>query len=202
HPVIPFISEEIWQRVAKVAGTAAPTIMLQPYPQADDYPADAEAEAELEWLKGFILGIRQIRGEMDIAPGKPLPVIIQDASDQDRGHMAEHELYLQNIARLESITILQAGDEPPTAATALLGAMKILVPLAGLIDVEAERTRLNKRRDKAEQDLQKVRGKLANEKFIARAPDDVVAKEKGRQQELELEISQLDAQLGKLTELD
>jgi len=201
HPVIPFITEEIWQRAASVAGTAAPTIMLQPYPVAADFPADMEAESELEWLKGFILGIRQIRGEMDIAPGKPLPVVIQDAGDQDRGHIAEHELYLQNIARLESITVLSDGEEPPTAATALLGGMKILVPLAGLIDVGAERERLTKRREKAEQDLQKVSAKLGNENFVARAPDDVVAKEKGRQQELELAISQLDAQLAKLAEL-
>jgi valyl-tRNA synthetase len=201
HPVIPFITEEIWQRVAKVAGTEAPTIMLQPYPSAADYPADREAEAELEWLMGFILGIRQIRGEMDIAPGKPLSVLIQDASDNDRERIARHALYLQKIARLESFDVLEPGTESPTSATALLGGMKILVPMAGLVDVAAERARLEKHRDKAAADLSKVSAKLSNENFVSRAPEAVVAKEKGRQQELQLEIEQLDAQLAKLESL-
>ena len=201
HPVIPFITEEIWQRVATVAGTEAPTIMLQPYPSAEDFPADQEAEAELEWLMGFILGIRQIRGEMDIAPGKPLPVLIQDASDNDRERITQHALYLQKIARLESFEILETGTEPPASVTALLGGMKILVPMAGLVDVAAERARLEKHRDKAAVDLSKVSGKLSNENFVSRAPEAVVAKEKGRQQELQLEIEQLDAQLAKLESL-
>jgi len=198
HPVIPFITEEIWQRVAKVAGTDAPTIMLQPYPSAADYPIDQEAEDELEWLMGFILGIRQIRGEMDISPGKLLPVVIQDADNNDRERIAQHTLYLQKIARLESFEILEADAEPPASATALLGGMKILVPMAGLVDVAAERERLEKHRDKAAADLGKVSAKLSNENFVSRAPQAVVAKEKGRQQELQLEIEQLDAQLAKL----
>jgi len=201
HPMIPFISEEIWQRVAPVAGRSGPTVMLQPYPSATDFPVDNEAEAELEWLMGFILGVRQIRGEMDIAPGKRLPVIIQGADEADRMRIEQHRLYLQNVARLEGINMLESGSEPPTSATALLGGMKILVPMAGLVDVAAERERLVKQRDKAAADLQKVVSKLGNENFVARAPEDVVAKEQARQKSLQTEIGQLDDQISKLGEL-
>ncbi len=201
HPIVPFISEEIWQRVAPVAGSSAPTIMLQPYPSATDFPVDDEAEAELEWLMGFILGIRQIRGEMDIAPGKRLPVVVQDADPADSQRIEQHRLYLQNVARLERIDTLDAGTEPPTSATALLGTMKILVPMAGLVDVAAERERLFKQREKAAAELQKVTAKLGNENFVARAPEDVVAKEQARRITLETEIGQLDDQLNKLGEL-
>ena len=201
HPIVPFISEEIWQRVAPVAGRSGPTVMLQPYPSATDFPVDDEAEAELEWLMGFILGIRQIRGEMDIAPGKRLPVVVQDADPADIERIEQHRLYLQNVARLERIDTLDAGTEPPTSATALLGTMKILVPMAGLVDVAAERERLFKQREKAAAELQKVTAKLGNENFVARAPEDVVAKEQARHKTLEMEIGQLDDQISKLGKL-
>ncbi len=201
HPMIPFITEEVWQRVAPVAGVDGDTIMLQRYPDAAAFPADDAAETELQWITGFILGIRQIRGEMDIAPGKPLPVSIQDASAEEQARIEQHRLYLQNIARLESLAILPAGSEPPTSATALLGKMKILVPMAGLVDVDAERERLTKRRDKAAGDLQRVTGKLTNENFTSRAPEAVVAKEQARAAGLRVEIEQLDEQIAKLAEL-
>lgn len=202
HPIIPFITEEIWQRVAPVAGVTGPSIMLQPLPDADAFPVDADAELELEWVRSFILGIRQIRGEMDISPGKSLPVLLLDADSSDRARLAKHELYLRNIAKLDSIELLDSGAEPPTSATALLGRMKLLVPMAGLIDVTAERARLQKRMDRTAADLKKVSGKLGNENFVARAPDAVVAQERERQAALQNDIDQLTAQLAKLATLD
>jgi len=201
HPIIPFITEEIWQRVAKVAGIEGDTIMLQPYPAETDCVADAAAEKQLEWIKGFILGIRQIRGEMNISPGKPLNVLLQDLSTSDAENLKQHLLYIKKLARLEDIQTLTGDDEPPASATALLGSMKILVPMAGLIDVAAEQNRLQKQLDRALGDLQKINAKLANKKFIARAPEAVVAKERAREEELQQEISQLNEQTEKLAEL-
>jgi valyl-tRNA synthetase len=202
HPMIPFITEEIWQRAAPVAGVTGATIMQQPYPTAAAFVPDDEAERELEWIMGFVLGIRQIRGEMDISPGKPLTVIIQDPSEADSALLDKHLLYIKQLARISDLQRAENGVEPPASATALLDGMKILVPMAGLIDVAAERDRLQKRRDKTVADEQKITAKLANEKFVTRAPEDVVAKERGRQEALLRDISQLDVQLAKLAELD
>ncbi|MEE4184646.1 MAG: valine--tRNA ligase [Gammaproteobacteria bacterium] len=201
HPIVPFITEEIWQRVAPVAGVSGPTIMLQPAPAAAAFPADAEAEAELEWVRGFILGVRQIRGEMDISPAQPLTVLLQDASPADAQRLQKQNVYLRSIARLDTIRILPADEAAPTSAMALLGGMRLLVPMAGLIDVEAEQERLEKRVAKATAELQKVSAKLANENFVQRAPEAVVAQERARAATLQSDIAQLQAQLQKLAEL-
>jgi valyl-tRNA synthetase len=202
HPIIPFITEEVWQRVAPVAGIAGETIMLQPFPEAKDFVKDDKAEQELDWIMGFVLGIRQIRGEMDISPGKPLTVLLQEVAPTDRELLEQHQLYISRLARLEDIRVLSAGEEAPTSATALLGGMQILVPMAGLIDVAAERERLQKRRDKAAAELAKIGAKLGNASFVDRAPEAVVAKERERQEGLQRDLAQLDTQITKLTELE
>ncbi len=204
HPLVPFITEEIWQRVAPFTGrtTDGASIMRQPYPEATDFPGDEDAERELDWVQRFVLGIRQIRGEMDIAPGKPLPVFLQDANANDQALLGKHERYLMELARLETIAVLPAGEDPPPSATALLGTMKILVPMAGLIDVAAERARLNKNRERVSTGLQRVAGKLANEKFRANAPAEVIAKEEQKFAGMEQEIGQIDEQLARLDALD
>jgi len=203
HPLIPFITEEIWQRVAPAAGidSDGATIMLQPYPDANEFPADDEAERELNWIRQVILGVRQIRGEMDISPAKRLAVLIQNPSQDDRILLNTHERYLTDLGHLESIRIIEAGNEPPPSATALFGAMKILVPMAGLIDVEAERKRLEKNRARVMSGLERVQGKLGNEKFLANAPDEVVAKEQAKLEAMRLELSQIDEQLSRLDDL-
>jgi valyl-tRNA synthetase len=198
HPLIPFITEEIWQKLAPRDGA---TIMLQAYPSADAFDKDADAEQQIEWIMGVIIGIRQIRGEMDIAPGRPLSVLLQGASDTDQELLARHALYLKNLGRLADIRVLADDESPPPSATALLGAMKILVPMAGVIDVAAEKLRLEKKRGRGTHDLQKIQGKLENKQFLAKAPAAVLAKERQRFTELEREISQIDAQLEKLDEL-
>ncbi|MGI9330278.1 MAG: valine--tRNA ligase, partial [Gammaproteobacteria bacterium] len=202
HPIMPFVTEEIWQKAGPLAGARGETIMLQAFPRAEDFSADAEAEAEIRWIQGFILGIRQIRGEMDIAPGKRLTVKIQGASQQDAARLAEHGRYLQDLARLDSIEILDPTAEAPPSATALLGDLRILVPMAGLIDVAAERARLGKNRERAEAELGRSQAKLQNEKFVSRAPEAVVAKERERQTELRRALDQFDEQLSRLDQLD
>jgi valyl-tRNA synthetase len=202
HPIIPFITEEVWQRVAPVAGIKGDTIMLQPFPEATDFASDDQAEQELDWIMGFVLGIRQIRGEMDISPGKPLTVLLQDVAPADHELFKQHQLYISKLARLENIRILDKAEEAPTSATALLGGMQILVPMAGLIDVAAERERLQKRRDKAAAELAKIEAKLGNASFVDRAPEAVVAKERDRQEGLQRDLTQFDAQITKLAELE
>ena len=200
HPFMPFISEEIWLQVGPRAGVDGETIMLQPFPTAGD-AGDADAVADIEWVKEFILGIRQIRGEMDISPGKTLPVLLQNSSGQDQKRASDHARLIQRVGRVESVTVLADGEEPPASATALLGDMRMLVPMKGVIDVDAERARLEKQKQKAQADLAKTQAKLGNDKFVNNAPADVVTQERQRAVDFEKTIAQLDEQLEKLAEL-
>ena len=200
HPLMPFVTEEIWEQVSKRAGIDGETIMLRPYPEADDAAADDDAIADIEWVRQFILGIRQIRGEMDISPGKPLPVLLQHAGSDDQRRADELALLLQRVGRVESINRIGDDDEPPAAATALLGDMRLLVPMKGLIDVEAERARLEKQMDKVRAELAKANGKLGNEKFVNNAPPAVVTQERNRVAEFERTLAQLEEQSQKLDE--
>jgi len=198
HPLMPFITEELWRKVAPSAGRGGETVMLEPYPAAGDFPADEDAEAEIAWVQGFVLGIRQIRGEMNIAPGKPLPVLLEDAGERDRVRAAGHWQWLAQLARLESLRVLDAGERAPACATALLGGMRILVPMAGLIDVAAERERLGKALAKAQAEHARIEGKLANRQFVDHAPAAVVEKERERLRAASQEIDQLGEQLARL----
>ena len=178
HPVMPYITEELWHRVAPLAGVDGETIMHCPYPQADPALADEAAVGEIEWLKKFVMGVRQIRSEMDIKPGKALPVLCQDGNRDDQQSIERNRELLQALARLESITWLEADQPAPESATSLVGEMKLLIPLAGLIDKQAELQRLQKNILKHEQDVERISAKLANDNFVSRAPAEVVEKEK------------------------
>ena len=201
HPIMPFITEEIWQRVAPLAGVTGETIMRQPCPESDDWTEDEGAERELEWIKGFVLGIRQIRGEMNISPGRELPVILQEASDSDLRCAELHGRFLTRMVRLEGIRPLADGETPPPAAAVLLGTMRILVPMEGLIDVAAELERLQRQRDKLLADLGKAEKKLANDRFVNNAPVEVVEKERQRVLDFGSAIGKIDEQLEVMREL-
>jgi valyl-tRNA synthetase len=201
HPLMPFITEEIWQRVAPLTGRSGPTVMLQPYPQANDYPPDVEAEREIAWIQAFVLGVRQIRGEMNLSPARALPVLVKGASAEDRVRLERNRPYLTRLAELEGITVLDASDPAPPAATALAGELTLLVPMAGLIDAAAEAERLAKRCARARQDLGKTSAKLANEEFVRNAPEALVSAERARAAELERSIAGLEAQLERVREL-
>jgi valyl-tRNA synthetase len=201
HPLMPFITEEIWQRAAALAGRAGHTVMLQPYPAAKDFARDADAEREIEWIRSFILGVRQVRSGMDIAPSKKLPVLLQNASAEDLARAGRHRAYLERLAGLESITPLAAGATAPQSATALVGELTILVPMAGLIDADAEIDRLTKRIARTREDHRKISAKLANENFVKNAPPDVVALDRERIAELERTLASLEAQLARVRSL-
>ncbi|MCU0975905.1 MAG: valine--tRNA ligase [Steroidobacteraceae bacterium] len=200
HPLMPFVTEEIWGRVAPRAGVAGQTIMRAPFP-APAGEADAAVLDEMRWVMDFILGVRQIRGEMDIAPSVRFEVLLQDAGPADLERAARNAGYLERLANVARPRALAAGESPPPAAAALLGGMKILVPMAGLIDVAAETARLGKRRAKLEQELAKAEAKLGNASFVQNAPPAVVEQEQGRVAQFKRELEQLAAQLDRLASL-
>ena len=184
HPFMPFLTEEVWQRVAPLLSIEGDSIMLQPYPVYDVANVDQEAEANIDWLKGVIIAIRNIRGEMNISPARSIPVLLRSSSESDRQRLEGYRPYLQKLARLDSIEYLASSAEAPAAATQLHGDLEILVPLAGLIDVEAECARLNKEISKLEGGLKAVSGKLGNTKFVDNAPQAVVAREREKEQQM------------------
>jgi valyl-tRNA synthetase len=201
HPLAPFISEEIWQRVRVSAGVKGETIMRAQFPTAAAVPADTLAEPEMRWVMDFILGVRQIRGEMDIAPSRKLEVLLQNASAVDAGYLERNLHYLMRLAGIQTPRALAAAEAAPIAAVALLGNLEILVPMKGLIDPTAELDRLAKRLRKAEVDLSKLEAKLSNSQFAKNAPPDIVAKDQQRLEELRTEIGQLSAQTARVMKL-
>jgi valyl-tRNA synthetase len=201
HPIMPYISEEIWQRVAPLAGKQGETIMLQAYPQADQSKIDESAIQEIEWVKNFIVGVRQIRSGMDIKPGKPLAVLLQNGSANDRTLSQSHQHYLESLARIESISWLESDADAPESATALVGEMKILIPMAGLIDKDAEAARLDKEIEKLQKDMQRVEGKLSNQNFVGKAPEAVVQKERDKLADMQQTLQGLSEQLEKIKRL-
>ncbi|TXL21584.1 valine--tRNA ligase, partial [Methylococcaceae bacterium HT5] len=201
HPIMPFITEEIWQRVAPLAGVQADTIMLQAYPESDETQIDQQAIAAIEWTKQFILGVRRIRGEMNIAPGKPLPVLLENISATDQQFLPQAQIYLQKLGRIESITCLDANETAPESAIALVGDLRLLIPMAGLIDKEAEIARLEKEIAKLEKDLPRIEGKLNNPKFVDKAPAAVIEKEKEKLAKVHSSLVNFNEQLLKIRAL-
>jgi valyl-tRNA synthetase len=201
HPLIPFVTEELWLELCARTGAKSPTVMLERMPEVGDFASDAETDAEIEWLKAFVVGVRQIRGDSNLPRSIALDVQLADANAIDRARAERHAAQLRKLAGLERIAVLAPGASVKGAAVALLGAMRILVPLAGLIDVASERDRLGKQLAKSRDEAAKSRRKLDNQSFVANAPPDVVAKERERVAEVERRAAQLEQQLARLAEI-
>ena len=205
HPMLPFITEEIWQNIAPLAGiTLNPegdTIMLQPFPVADQSKVDSEADADIEWVKNVIIGVRNVRGEMNISPAKDLPIYMARGDATAKRRLEENRQFLSKLANLESITWLDDLADAPMCATALAGDLEILVPMAGLIDVDAELARLDREIDKIGIEAKKLTGKLSNPKFADNAPAEVVAKERQRLEDFEGSLSQLQEKRSVIAEM-
>ncbi|RLA50254.1 MAG: valine--tRNA ligase, partial [Gammaproteobacteria bacterium] len=201
HPLMPFITEEIWQTVGPLAGKSGPTIMLQPYPVADEKDVDSAANADIEWLKGVIVAVRNIRGEMNIPPGKELTVLLANGDERDKTRLEKNAPFLKKLAKLAGITWLSAGEEAPVAATALVGELEILVPMAGLIDKDAELARLAREIDKLKKDVSRIQGKLGNASFVDKAPAAVVTKERDKMQAQQLALETLQEQVQRIEQM-
>lgn len=180
HPIMPFITEELWQQVAPRAGIEGETIMYRPQPEPDNAERDAEAENDMAWVQAVVTGVRRIRSEMDVPPSKHIPLKLQGGDAGDRERAEAFGGYVQTLARVEAIEWADPDDTLDDCATALAGPLKLAIPMAGLIDVEAEIARLEKDIAKQEREVKRSQNKLANEKFVANAPEAVVQQERDR----------------------
>lgn len=201
HPMMPFITEEIWQKVKDLAGESGDTIMLAPFPQPEQSKIDPTAMADLEWVKGVIIAVRTIRGEMNISLGTKLPLYLAHGNAEDKRRLDENQQFLKKLAGLESLHWLQAGEEAPLASTALVEHLELLVPMAGLIDKDAELARLSKESDRLDKELQRVAAKLDNPKFVGKAPPEVVQKEQDKLAKLDDAKQKLAEQTQKIASL-
>ena len=201
HPFMPFITEEIWQRIKTQAGVSGDTLMLQAWPVANESRIDAAAEGDIEWVKALMLGVRQIRGEMKISMAKRIDIILANASEEDLRRLTDNAPLLNKLAKLESVRVLAAGEEAPMSATALVGEMEVLVPMAGLIDKDAELARLDKEIQRLDGEVKRVGGKLSNEGFVAKAPAEVLDKERAKLAEAEQALGKLVEQRQKIAAL-
>jgi valyl-tRNA synthetase len=181
HPFMPYITEEVWQNIGALAGVTGETIMLQPFPRHDASKLDRAAAADIDWLKEFSLAVRAIRGEMNIPPGKRLPLLLREGDEEDRRRIQALAASIQQLAGVASLDWLDGGDLPESA-TGLCGKLEILVPLEGLIDRDAELARLDKETEKLRAEVARIEKKLANAAFVAKAPEAVVAKERDKLQ--------------------
>ncbi len=201
HPIIPFITEEIFEQCNTILDKDNQSLITQAYPQVESQLISEQSEMEIKWLQTFILGIRQIRGEMNIPPNKPLNCFVQNFNKTDEVYLNKYINILNTLSKMATIDKLATNDEAPESATALVGEMKILIPLAGLIDKEQEAARLNKEIEKLEKQKMVSEGKLNNKKFVSSAPEAIVNTEKERLASTESAITDLSEQLKKIGNL-
>ena len=201
HPIMPFITETIWQKVAPLTAAGAnkaDSIMLSAFPTVEQSQIDEKAMADVEWLKQFIVVVRNIRGEMDLSPNKPINVILRNVSADEQQRLDENKAFLISLAKLESVEVLPEGEKAPASASGLVGAMDVLIPMAGLIDKDAELARLSKAIEKTQGELKRVTGKLSNQKFVDNAPQQVLEKEQAKLAEYQQSLEKLEQQYAEI----
>ena len=194
HPFLPFLTEELWQKVPSTVRLSGDTIMLQPFPVADEKLISDAASKDVDWLKTVVTGVRNIRGEMDISPARQVPILFSNGSTEDQERLDKFTRELTFLVRPESLTWLSDNAEKPMSATALVGEMELLVPMAGLIDKEAELARLDKEIDRKQKDRAKTEGKINNPSFVEKAPEEVVQKERDKLKDLDSALEKLNEQ--------
>lgn len=183
HPVMPFITEEIWHKVKAFAGVSGDTIMLQAFPQFEQSALDYQAEAEINWMKEVIVAVRNIRAESNIPPSKGLDLLLRNLSEADQNALENNRTLIQAMAKLDAIRVLEATEDAPLSVAKLVNNAELLVPMAGFINKEAELARLNKEIEKYQGEIQRIENKLANEAFVAKAPPAVIEKERAKMAE-------------------
>ncbi len=201
HPFLPFMTEEIWQQVPISIRGDFPTIMLRPYPEENVSKKNDEAIEDVAWLKQVVTGSRNIRGEMDISFSKEIPVMFYNGSETDKARLDRHRSLKTFLNKPESLTWLEPGEDVPVAAVHLVGDMQVLVPMSGLIDKDAELARLDKEIDRKAKDRERTHNKLGNPKFVEKAPDDVVQKERDKLVDLDSALEKLEAQKARVATL-
>ncbi|MHA3125168.1 valine--tRNA ligase [Legionella pneumophila] len=180
HPLMPFITEEIWQKTTKFTSENGISIMLSTYPKVNEEFINPAIEEELDWLKSAIQSLRTIRSEMSISPAKLIPLYIRNITPELKERIAKYEKILKTLSKIDKINYLAPDEKVPVSATAVLGEIELLIPMADLIDKEAELSRLNKELAKLNKDIELAQGKLNNPKFTDKAPEEIIAKEKDK----------------------
>jgi valyl-tRNA synthetase len=200
HPITPFITEEIWHSVAPKLGISADSISTRRYPRRDEFATgiDAASVSDIEWLKSVLGEVRRIRSEMNISPGKQIPLLFAKGSAEDRARIDRFASQIAFLARTESQRWLVEGEDEPASASAIVGDLRVLIPLAGLIDVDAEKARLGKEIKRIEGEIGKCNGKLGNATFVANAPAVVVDQERQRLADFSSTLDGLREQLARL----
>ena len=201
HPFMPFVTEEIWQSVSPLTGATGDSIMLAPWPTPEPEHTDRDAEDEIEWMKGIIVAIRTIRSEANIPPATTLEVTVANTSELDRDRLQRNGTFLQRLSKSASIIPIDNHDAETASLMALFGELEVRVPMAGLVDVTAELTRLDKEIAKAEAEKARLNGKLTNAKFIERAPADIVAAERQKLTQVDASLKVLQQQRRQIEEL-
>ena len=201
HPFLPFLTEELWQKVPATVRLPGETIMLQPFPVTDEKLINNAASEDINWLKSVVTGVRNIRGEMDISPAREVPLLFSNGSAHDQARLDKFSRELTFLVRPESLTWLDDNAEKPMSATALVGEMELLVPMAGLIDKEAELARLDKEIDRKQKDRAKTEGKINNPSFVEKAPEEVVQKERDKLLDLDSALEKLGEQRLSIAEI-
>lgn len=202
HPIMPFITEEIWQRIAPLSNIQNETIMLQRYPTFDAAFKNAAKEIELEWVKNIVIAIRTLRSEMNISPAKKISVLLNKGTEEDKNRFSENEPLILALTKCEKMTWLSTGDTPPESSTVLVGELDILIPMAGLINKTEETNRLSREITKFTKEMERIEAKLHNPNFVERAPHDVVLKEKSRLADLKNTLQKLALQLQKIEAIE
>ncbi|MDG2917136.1 valine--tRNA ligase [Bisgaard Taxon 10/6] len=194
HPLIPFITEEIWQKVKDFAGVEGETIMTQAFPTFDEALVNDDAVAQINWIKDVITAVRNIRAESNIAPSKGLDLLLRNLSAEEQNTLENNRALMQIMAKLDSVKVLAPSEEAPLSVAKLVGNAELLVPMAGFINKETELARLNKEIEKLVGEVKRIESKLGNEAFVAKAPEAVIAKEREKMQDYQSGLEKLKAQ--------
>ncbi|WP_180134750.1 valine--tRNA ligase [Acinetobacter sp. YH12070] len=201
HPLMPYLTEEIWQTLAPKLNISGETIMLAQYPVADEAKINEQAEADMQWLQGLIGAVRNIRGEMGLGNARLLPVLLQNTTDAEKAQIARIEPLFKALAKVESITFLADAEQPPLSSSSVVGHVSVFVPMKGLIDPKAELGRLQKDLDKVQKQHDQIATKLGNEGFVAKAPAAVVEGEKVKLAEFADQLAKIKANMEQIAAL-
>ncbi|MBK0064005.1 MULTISPECIES: valine--tRNA ligase [unclassified Acinetobacter] len=201
HPLMPYLTEEIWQTLAPMIGKGGDTIMTAQYPVPEAAKINEQAEADMQWLQGLIGAVRNIRGEMGLGNARLLPVLLQNISDAERTQIERIESLFKALAKVESIEFLTKDQEPPLSSSSVIGHASVFVPMKGLIDPKAELGRLQKDLDKVQKQHDQIANKLGNEGFVAKAPAAVVEGEKAKLAECADQLVKIKASMEQIAAL-
>lgn len=203
HPIMPYITESIWQTIAPIIDKkATDSIMTAAFPIADDSLISLQTEHDMTWLQALIGAIRNIRGEMKLGNAVRLPVLLDNISDEETARLSRIENQFKSLAKVDTLTIVNAGDGSdkalPLSSSSMVGQLKVLVPMKGLIDPTAELNRLAKAQEKLTKQAESLRSKLSNESFVSKAPANVVESEKAKLAEMDSQLAEMHKQIEQL----